>query len=330
MLPSRRTLSIAPNVLSDLCSSAVRLAGASHAAATALAKATVGAELRGRPAVGVSHLFDYLDAFNSGRANVYAEPAVSRTRAATTVVDADAGLAQHAFHSGIEALFDGVTRNGMGMLSIRNAYSAGELAYYTHAVGERGFVAIAMANSPALMSVYGSTQPVTGTNPLSFALPHPNGPRLFDQASSVTAWVSIREAAERRAAIPEGWALDAEGAPTSDASAALEGAMLPFGGVKGANIAVMVEMLSVLGGAAFSVDAAPFDRGNRPPQLGLSVIAVDPNAFDENYVDRAEAHHRRLQVDYGVDFGRRKSTPRHIEIDEELLARLRARSERST
>lgn len=305
---------VSPADLTRRCAEAVRTAGGSEQTAAILADATVQAELRRKPVVGVAHLLDYLDALRGGRLNGTPQPQVVSTRAAAIVVDADECAAQVAFEHAISMLMDAARTCGVAVLSIRNTFSAGELAYYTTRVAEAGLVSVAGANSPALMSVYGSRAAVTGTNPLSFALPHPLGPRVFDQASSQTAWVKVRDAAGKDESLPEGWALDAAGSPTSDAAAALDGALLPFGGVKGANIAVMVEILAALSGGSFSIDAAPFGSGGRSPALGLFVAAIDPAAFDGDFTARAEAHHQRLTTVHGIDFGRRKTPPAEIEL----------------
>src|SRR5699024_832192 len=141
------------------------------------------------------------------------------------------------------------------------------------------------------------------TNPLAFALPHSSGPRVFDQASSATAFVSIRQAAERCEHIPPGWALDADGQPTIDPAAALTGALLPFGGAKGPNTAQTIELLAALSGASCCLDAAPFATGSRPPRLGLFIAAIDPPACDPGYEERAETHRLRLHERFGIDVG---------------------------
>lgn len=301
---------------------AARAAGASAQTAQLLARSTVAAELRGKPAVGVAHLFDYLAALRTGRLNGDPSPLVERRRAASIVVDADNGAAQVAFERGFPSLIEAARTCGIAVMSIRRSFTAGELADYSHRIADAGFLALACANSPALMSVFGASAPVTGTNPMSFGLPHPSGPRVFDQASSATAWVSVRDAAECGHEIPDGWAIDADGVPTQDARAALAGALLPFGGVKGANIAVMVEMLAVLSGASFSSDAPAFDHGHEAPGTGLFALAIDPDAFDPGYVERAEQHHRRMAREHGVDFGRRRPVSTEIELPVELFERL--------
>src|SRR5699024_9295558 len=127
------------------------------------------------------------------------------------------------------------------------------------------------------------------------ALPHPDGPRLIDQASSAAAWVRVRDAASAGEQIPADWAQDGTGEPTTDAEAALAGALLPFGGTKGGNIALLVEMLAVLSGGSFSLDAAPFDHGTASPRLGLFLLALDPDVFDPGYADRVQDHLHRLR-----------------------------------
>ncbi|MEE1738245.1 Ldh family oxidoreductase [Streptomyces sp. BE147] len=322
MTSPRSSRRVSIDALESLCESAVRVAGGSAETAAVLASATVAAERRGRREVGVAHLIDYLDAFRGGRLNRDAQPQVSGGRAAVVTVDADRGTAQLAFAHAFAELVERARACGVAVLAVYDSYSAGELGHYASRVAEEGLIALACANSPALMAAYGAREPITGTNPLSFALPHPSGPRMFDQATSATAWVTIRDAALRGEAIPDGWALDADGNPTGDASAALGGALLPFGGVKGANIAIMIEMLAAMAGGSFSLDAAPFDSGAQSPRLGLFVVAIDPTAFDPSYVHRAETHLQLLATAHGADFGRRKPPVTEVELSEDLYLRL--------
>lgn len=308
-------LEFPPQELQRRCETVLVDYGASAVTAGVLADAVVQAELRGKPAVGVAHLFDYIDAMRDGRMNGDPHPEIESRRSAVIVGDADLGPAQVAFDLGLPTLLERTHQHGSAVLSLSRCFSAGELAYYSLALAREGFLAVAATNSPALMSVYGSRKPVAGTNPLSFALPHATGGRAFDQASSATAWVRVRDAAASGDPLPSGWAIDEAGHPTTDAGAALGGALLPFGGAKGANIAMMVEALSTLSGGNFSVDAPPFDRGHHSPSLGLFVLAMDPAAFDPGYVERLEAHHLRLRTEHEVDFARRKTLGSSIELN---------------
>ena len=300
-----------------LCADALRGAGANPGTVDALTRATLYAEERGQSSVGVAHFVDYLDSIRAGRINAQAEPTHRATRAAISLVDADEGIAQLAFDTSFDTLVGQAREAGVAVLSISNSYSGGALSYYVGRLAEAGLVAFAAGSSAALMSVMGSREAIAGTNPHAFAVPHPSGPRIFDQASSATAWVTIRQAAQEGEELPEGWAVDKQGEPTTDPEAALTGAVLPFGGVKGANIALMVELLSALSGGAFAVDAHPFDRGNRSQGVGLFVLVLDPEAFDPGFTQRAEEHLTRLNEEHGADFGRRKAIPEAVELSDD-------------
>lgn len=310
----RSSRRLTPEALEELCARAVRAAGGSEAASVSLARATIAAEQRGRTEVGAAHLLDYLDALCEGRLDGSAEPRVVSARAGTLTVDAAHGTAQAAFDLVCDDLVRRARDCGVAVLSIHRSFPAGEIGYYTTRIAEHGLVALAGSNSPALMSALGARDAVTGTNPMSFALPHLDGPRMFDQAASATAWVNIRDAAEAGERIPEDWALDAQGEPTTDPAVGMAGALLPFGGAKAGNIAFMVEMLAAMSGGAFSLDAPPFDSGHESPSVGLFAIAIDPTAFDPDYPSRAEAHLRDLTAQHGVDFGRRKAPRPEIDV----------------
>ena len=322
--PDSTTVSLPITELRDLCIAAITAAGGSTALAQSLAEATVAAERRGKTAVGTAHLFDYLDGLEAGRINGQARPKVTNRLPAAHHVDADRGTAQLAFDAVVDDFASSAANLGISVLNISNAFTAGELGYYTTRLAERGLVAFTGANSPALMSLFGAPGSATGTNPFSFAVPHVGGPRMFDQATSATAWVNVRDAADRSETIPDGWALAPDGAATNNAEAALAGSLLPFGGVKGSNVALMIELLAVHGGGRFSVDAPAFDSGQENPGTGLFVIAIAADAFDPDYSKRVAEHLDRLHSQFGVDFGRKRSLD-VVELPRELHSALLSR-----
>jgi (2R)-3-sulfolactate dehydrogenase (NADP+) len=248
--------------LTVLCRDALLRAGANFRAAQVLAGATVEAELVGNPAVGVAHLFDYLNAYRDGRINKGARPEVRRPAPAVIDVDARDGLAQIAFVEAVDDLQTATQESGVAALWIRNSFTCGELGYYARQLARQGIIALAAANSNALMSLGGARKSILGTNPLAYGIPRPGKvPVVIDQASSSTAFVNIRRAAEAGAAIPVGWALGPDGEQTQDATAALQGTLLPFGSHRGGNVALLVEVLATLSGALFSMDAPPLTTG---------------------------------------------------------------------
>ena len=195
----------------------------------------------------------------------------------------------------------------------KNAFTCGALGHFAERLAAEGLVGIAASNGPAFLAGAGGTKPVFCTNPLAFAAPIAGGPPLvIDQSSSATAYVNIARAAERGEPIPEGWALDAAGNPTTDAKAAVTGALLAFGGTRGANIALMVEVLSAgLSGANWSLDAPSFQAGSESPATGLFVLAIDPTLIDQHFAERMDTQIKRLSDDFGVHIpGRARAVAR--------------------
>jgi len=310
--------------LVQLCRSAVLQAGADSRAAQVLAEATVEAELIGNRAVGVAHLFDYLDGYRQGRIARDAQPAVRRVAPAVIDVDAREGLAQTAFVEAFADLQKATRASGIAALWIRNSFTCGELGYYPRHLAQQGFVALALANSPALMSLGGARNPVLGTNPLAYGIPRPGElPVVIDQASSSTAFVNIRRAAEAGEPIPAGWALGPDGEETRDPNAALQGSLLPFGSHRGGNIALLVEVLATLSGASFSVDAAPFHQGSASPDIGVFLLGIDPALFAGS-VERLARQFDGLRNEHQVHLPALEMTSLRdsVDVGSDTLARL--------
>jgi (2R)-3-sulfolactate dehydrogenase (NADP+) len=287
--------------LTALCDRALLAAGAEPEQAAILAEATAQAELLGRRAVGLSHLLDYLDGFRTGRIASSA-PTSEHRSAVIAAVDCREGLAQHGFQLALPALCTAATEHGVAVAALRRCFTAGELDYYVRHLNRRGLMGLACANSPALMTVVGARGPLLGSNPLAFGVPVPDGRRLaVDQACSATAWVSLREAAAREEAIPDSWAVDSDGAPTTSASTGLEGALLPFGGYKGGNVALLVELLSTLAGGLFAIDAPPFDSGAASPSVGVVIVAVSIATLDPDWGRRLAHQLDRWKTELGAD-----------------------------
>ncbi|MBT2550954.1 Ldh family oxidoreductase [Arthrobacter sp. ISL-65] len=315
---------ISKEELAALCERALLASGARPGDAKVLSSATVEAELVGNRAVGVGHLFDYLDGYRQGRIAAGAEPKVRRAAPAVIDVDAGNGLAQAAFQAAFRDLLEATHEAGIAALWIRNSYTCGELGYYARKVAQQGYIAMASANSPALMSIGGAPKRILGTNPLAYGIPRPGGmPMVIDQASSSTAFVNIRRAADAGNPIPAGWALAADGEQTVDANEALAGTLLPFGGHRGGNIALLVEILATLSGASFSLDAAPFDSGSTSPGIGVFVLCIDPANFTGS-ADRLSRQLENLRDEHGVRLPAMELTqlPEQVEIDADTLHRL--------
>jgi (2R)-3-sulfolactate dehydrogenase (NADP+) len=317
-----------------LCLKAAKAAGAREETARAIAVAAVDAEAEGQPNVGLSHFIDYLDSLKAGRIDRQALPAISKPAPAIFLSDARGGAA----HTGFDQAFDdivGTARTfGLALFSQRNAYTAGSLGYYGTRLAAQGLVSIAATNGPALITGAGATKPIYCTNPLAFVAPVAGGPPLIiDQSSSATAFVSVRQAAAEGRTLPEGWALDREGRPTTDPTEAMKGALLTFGGARGANIALMVDVLAAgISGAKWSIDAGSITDGNASPGSGLFVLALAPELIDPEFSTRMAAQVDRLGKGYGVHIpGLRKKEAREraardgISVPKAVYERIAAR-----
>ena len=277
--------------------------------------------------MGFAHLPDYLEGARAGRIVGAAEVGLSEPAPALIVCDAGGGIAQAGFELGFDGLASKARAFGLAAFALRNAYTAGEVGLYPRRLAEAGLVGFAAANGPALMTVPGAgARPVYCTNPLAFAAPVEGGaPLLIDQSSSATAFVELRRRAAAGEAIPEGWAVDARGEATTDARAALKGALLAFGGARGANIALMVETLAAgLTGANWGLDAPAFDTGAQSPGAGLFVAAFSCQALSPDLPQRLRAQLDRLAA-LGVHVpGRGRAAVAQVEIDEALARRIEA------
>lgn len=285
----------------DLCRRAALGAGAGPEAAASLASATVSAEMDGVPSVGFAHLIDYLAGFRSGRIATEAQPVITSPAPALILSDAGGGLAHLGYDRAHQRLAEAAKTFGVAIFSQRNAFTCGELGYFVKRLAAEGLVALAATNGPPVMAPKGVAQPVYCTNPMAFAAPGEKGAALvIDQSSSATAFVNIRRAAASGEPIPDHWAVGPEGKPTTDAAEAMRGALVAFGGARGANIALMVEVLAAgLSGANWSLDAQSFSEGGETPGTGLFVLAIAPVLFGTDFSTRLAAQLGRL-ADLGV------------------------------
>ncbi|TWG95521.1 (2R)-3-sulfolactate dehydrogenase (NADP+) [Mesorhizobium sp. J18] len=312
-MTSAETIVLSMQEAEELCFRATLGVGADVAAARSLARATVAAEADGQPTLGLSHLTDYLDGYRTGRIAAGVTPMLTRPLPTVIRSDAAGGLAHLGFDLAFDDLVSAARNFGVAIFSQSNAFTCGALGYFAGRLAEQGLVAFAATNGPALMAGSGSTQPVYCTNPLAFAAPGgADGPLLIDQASSATAFVNIRNAAQNNEPIPEGWAVGSDGKNTTDPQEAMKGALLAFGGTRGANIALMLEVLSAgLTGANWSLDAPSFTSGSESPGSGLFILAIDPKVMEPDFEHRMEKQLRRLSDDYGVHIpGRSKHAHR--------------------
>jgi delta1-piperideine-2-carboxylate reductase len=276
----------------------LRAQGVSEPQARAIADTVTAAERDDCKSHGLFRLPGYVSSVRSGKVTPDAVPRVHELAPAVVQVDGQNGFAPLALQIGRAPLAEKARRHGIAALAVTRIYHFAALWPEVEALATQGLVAFAFTAAMSYVAPAGGSKPLYGTNPMAFAWPRSGHPPLvFDQASSASARGEIQLHLRDGAPIPAGWAIDAEGNPTTDPAAALAGAQLPFGGYKGAAIALMIELLAgALIGEAFSFEASALDNNDGgPPVGGELVIALDPaRCVGHGDRQRQLAHAERL------------------------------------
>jgi (2R)-3-sulfolactate dehydrogenase (NADP+) len=266
----------------DITASALRACGADAGQAGPVSESVAQAELDGLRSHGLARLPAYCDHLRCGKVIGTARPTIAQLATAVLDIDAAHGFAHPAIALGLPALRDLAAEHGIAAAAVRRSYNCGVVGHHVAWLAEQSMVALAFVNAPASVAPAGGIRALFGTNPFAFAAPRDtSAPLVIDQSSSVVARGEILLKAQAGEPIPLGWAIDAEGRPTTDASAAMKGALLPAGGYKGSGMALAVEVLAaVLTGASLSMHASSFaDNAGGPPGTGQFFIALDVRRF---------------------------------------------------
>ena len=278
-----------PERLTTLASAVLEAEGVPAADAGLIARCLVQAELWGHPSHGMLRLGWYVARIRSGVVDPAAKPETVVDHGPLAVLDGREGLG-HVLtaHAAGEAVRR-AREHGVGLVAVRNSNHFGMAAHFTRMIAEQGCVGIVTTNGSPAMAPWGGKEKAVGANPWSLAAPAGrHGVTVMDIANVNAARGKIYAARERGATIPEGWALDAQGRPTTDPAAAIGGVIMPMGGHKGYAISFMMDVLSgVLTGSSFATGVSGPQQAERRSGCGHLVLAVDvaaaadPDAFGE-------------------------------------------------
>ena len=275
-------ITLAAEAARDLADGLLRSAGVPPGDAGVAARCLVRADLRGVDTHGIVRLPGYLDRIGKGLVNPAPELSFETVTPSVARLDAQNGLGFVAASRAVDQALRMAGEAGLGMIGVRNSTHYGMAATYLLKAVEAKHLAMVFTNASRALPPWGGTEELFGTSPFAAAAPNPGGtPFVLDMSPTVAARGKIRKAAREGRVIPDTWALDAEGRPTTDPEAALSGSLLPIGGPKGAGLSMMMDILcGVLTGANFAGEVGDqYKNFERPQGVGHFILVMRPDLF---------------------------------------------------
>lgn len=321
--------------LQTFAAAALETQGVPHRDAELTARSLVEADRRGITSHGLLRLPLYVSALRAGGIAPRPQMRIEESGAAAATLDGGAGLGQVVMQSAVDWTRDHVTKNGVTAIAVHNSSHYGAGQFWTDQLAADGIIGILTSSTGPVTAPYGGTKTVLGTNPLTIALPTGEDPLTVDMATSAGALGKVMAAKQAGQAIPDGWAVDTTGRPTTNPDDAISGALLPFGGHKGSGLSVLLEGLSAaLTPATFAFDTEDiWERPESQMNNGHLLIALDTRAFAGRATTEQKA---RALVDAvrgagdGVvapgekEYALDRQNAEHVELGEGLFADLRA------
>ncbi|AGI66866.1 putative malate/L-lactate dehydrogenase [Octadecabacter antarcticus 307] len=264
--------------IEEVAKAAMVAHGAGDWQAEEVAKAVARAEAFGNVICGLYYLESYCTQLKSGRVNGQVDPIITRPKAGQVIADARYGFAQPAFSRGLPQALQAARENGTVTLAVAHAHTCTSLGFFTEQIAAAGLIGIGFTNASPVVAPPGGNTAVIGTNPISMSIP--DGGMHWDFSTSAVALGKITMAKAAGEKIPLGWAVDADGKPTTDPDAALNGALISAGGYKGWGFGLMAEVLAAgMTGSVNSLDVSGLKLPTgKPHDLGQFYILIEPGA----------------------------------------------------
>ena len=282
---------ISVNEIRNISKTALVQHGALDWVSEEVSDAVAASESVGNRICGLYYLESYCDQLLSGRVNGQASPDVQLARPGAIYVDADDGFAQPAFTKGLPKALKLAKENGIASLSVGRAHTCTSLGYFTKKIAESGFLGLGLTNASPIVAPPGGKSRIIGTNPIAFSVPDGKGgiAMQFDQSTTTVALGKITMAKAAGKSIPEGWALNKDGKPTTNPEEAIQGTLVSAGGYKGWGFGLMAEILVAgMTGGRISKNVAPLKaKDGEPHNLGQFYIIIDP-ASGASFYERLE------------------------------------------
>lgn len=250
-----------------------------------VAETLVDADEQGIASHGVMLVPMYLDRIRSGSIALETEGSVVVDRGAVGVIDARNALGQLTARQAVALAYTKAREHGLGLVTVRNGFHFGTAGRFALDLAALGTIGVVMCNTRPLLPAPGGSEALVGNNPIAIAMPSDeNGPPvLLDMATSASAMGKIRMAKAAGEEIPEGWATDATGRPTTDPAEAVAGMLLPTGGPKGFGLALMIDLLcGALSAGGFGETVRPlYGDASEPYNCAQLFLAINVEHFRE-------------------------------------------------
>ncbi|WP_162300897.1 Ldh family oxidoreductase [Alkalilacustris brevis] len=256
--------------------------GLSEDHANSVAHTMIVANLRGVDTHGVVRSGSYIERFKLNLVKPQPAFKVETRYGWAHAIDADNGMGPVVSDFAMKKVLDSAESHGIGGATVRQSNHFGAAQVFALQAAAQDCIGIVLSPASKSLAPFGSMEPLFGTNPIAVAAPAGrHAPWCLDMATSISARGHIRIAARRGEPIPEGWALDDQGRPTTDAEAALKGVMLPFAGPKGSALAMLVDMMGgALSGSGYAGTIRDMTRDFETPQdVGHFFMAFKIDAF---------------------------------------------------
>lgn len=301
--------------------------GAGAWQADEVAKATTHSEQHGNVICGLQYVESYCTQLASGRVDGQVQPAITQPRPAAVLADAKCGFAQPAFAAGRDLAIETARKNGVAMFAVAQSHTCTSLGYFTEQIGRAGLIGLGFTNASPVVAAPGGKTRVIGTNPMAMSVPDGQGGLAvhFDFSTSAVALGKITMAKYANEPIPLGWAVDENGAPTTDPDAALRGSLCSAGGYKGWGLGIMVELLAAaMTGSVNSLDVGGLKLPDGPPhRLGQMYLLIDTTSFGDQFTTRLARLADAVAADEGARLpGQNRQPAQTVDVPDALWQKL--------
>ncbi len=271
------------SALETCISEILQRAGMGTENADIVAEVLAMTDLRGVHSHGAAMLTGYVKKLQNGEINPEGEPRIVQRHGAVAVIDGDGCMGHLAAVNGMRLAIQLAEESGVGAVAVHRTNHCGAAGHFARLALEQDMVGIIMTTAMPTMAPAGGRERVLGMNPIGVAIPAGNeAPVVLDAAFAAAARGKIVLAHQAGRPLPEGWALDRDGNPTTDPAVALSGLIQPIGDFKGSGLAVVFGLMaSAFAGASFGPELGEIESGPVPSGDGLLAIALDPKAFDQ-------------------------------------------------